>query len=228
MDGHIYYNNNVIKIRYDLLNNSNYVNQGEQQIFDIDKDIFKLDPARKVKSTTPIDGHKYHKFGYLIIDDSHEAATEVMVLPYLHDRKIYLSKNQTYSNYFFTSIRVNSRDFDEYHSQIKKGLQTDFSKAVIKRQTTEKLVINKVKQSVKTLMQSAKENINEFNQIISINLTDQKYHVFQQNGIMLNRVDFKSEVAQYGDLVSTSQNGLNFIFKQDKYHFEDEKSNIME
>ena len=125
-------------------------------------------------------------------------------------------------------MRVTSRDFDEYHSQIKKGLQTDFSNAVIRRQTTEKLVINKVKQSVKTMMQSAKENINEFNQIISINLTDQKYHVFQQNGMMLNRVDFKSEVAQYGDLVSTSQNGLNFIFKQDKYHFEDEKSNITE
>ena len=52
--------------------------------------------------------------------------------------------------------------------------------------------------------------------------------MFHQNGILLNRVDFKSDVEKYGDLISTSQNGLNFIFKKAKFDFEDQQFSMKE
>ena len=107
-------------------------------MFDIYKDIFDLPSKRKVKSTTPIDGHKYHKFGYLIIDSSYQAATEVMILPYLHDRKIYLSKNSNYCDYFFTSMRVNDYDYNDYHKELRHGVSKNLANSIFMKQNTRK------------------------------------------------------------------------------------------
>lgn len=42
VDGHIYYNNNVIKIRYDLLEHQTITNMTEKTIFNNYKNIFPL------------------------------------------------------------------------------------------------------------------------------------------------------------------------------------------
>ena len=49
-DGYIYYNNNVIKIRYDLINSINSQKYKEDDIFDYYFNIFKLKPNYKVNS----------------------------------------------------------------------------------------------------------------------------------------------------------------------------------
>lgn len=47
-----------------------------------------------------------------------------------------------------------------------------------------------------------------------MNETEKKYYVYTQNGLMINRVDFSELTEKYGNPVSTSSNGLNFILKK--------------
>lgn len=67
-DGHIYFNKNVIKIRYDLINSENTKNYTENDIFDFYSDIFESGDGFKVDSGTPIDSYRGHRFGYFISD----------------------------------------------------------------------------------------------------------------------------------------------------------------
>ena len=45
-----------------------------------------------------------------------------------------------------------------------------------------------------------------------MNITEHKYYVYTQNGMLMNRVDYKDKIDQYGYPVATSSNGLNFVF----------------
>ena len=47
-----------------------------------------------------------------------------------------------------------------------------------------------------------------------MNETEHKYYVYTQNGLLINRVNFADVVKKYGEPVSTSSNGLNFILKK--------------
>ena len=44
IDGHLYYNNKVIKIRYDLLQKNNIKEMNEYEVFDYYTNIFDLNP----------------------------------------------------------------------------------------------------------------------------------------------------------------------------------------
>lgn len=48
--------------------------------------------------------------------------------------------------------------------------------------------------------------------IIRINLTHAKYHVYAQNGILLSRVNFIEEKLKYGDPICVSKNGRYMVF----------------
>lgn len=54
VDGHIYYSNNVIKIRYDLINSKMVSKYDDDQIFDFYYEIFKMEKNEIVKATTPL------------------------------------------------------------------------------------------------------------------------------------------------------------------------------
>lgn len=54
-----------------------------------------------------------------------------------------------------------------------------------------------------------------FTSIICMNETESKYYVYTQDGLMINRVNFKNLVDKYGDPLATSGNGLNFVFKKE-------------
>lgn len=68
VDGHIYYNNNVTKIRYDLIASERSQFYEEREIFDEYYSIFQLDPNLKVRSNTPLDSIRSHRFAYIIQD----------------------------------------------------------------------------------------------------------------------------------------------------------------
>ena len=70
--GHIYYNNNVIKIRYDLINRPDNGIFKENEMFDYYLNIFSLRENEKVKADTPLDSIRSHRFGYIISDKNHE------------------------------------------------------------------------------------------------------------------------------------------------------------
>ena len=67
VDGHIYYNNNVIKLRYDLIHNTeNPLSCNPNDTFDYYDDIFQLQPKEKVKANTPLVSFEDKKFAYIL------------------------------------------------------------------------------------------------------------------------------------------------------------------
>ena len=62
--------------------------------------------------------------------------------------------------------------------------------------------------------QRQEKGINTFTSIISMKLTNSRYKVYSQNGILINVVDFSDLTKKYGSPIAVSPDGLNFIFKK--------------
>lgn len=96
IDGHIYYGNNVIKMRYDLLE-EDAQNLCENKFFDKYTNMFKLRPGCSITTLDTINCHFGHRLGFLSEDDVNQNfCTKLRVTPYLHERRIYFSNE--YSN----------------------------------------------------------------------------------------------------------------------------------
>ena len=50
--------------------------------------------------------------------------------------------------------------------------------------------------------------------IISVKLSNFKYKIFSQNGILMNQVNFPKQVQRYGTPIAVSPDGLNYLFKK--------------
>lgn len=122
-DGHIYYNNNVIKIRYDLINSVNNQKYSEKEIFNFYHDIFSLKSTTKVRSNTPLDSMRAHRFAYVTQDSEFNNPKWLFILPYLHDRKIHLNKVKMNIKYFYTSIETTEKEEMEYMKKIDKDVE---------------------------------------------------------------------------------------------------------
>lgn len=68
IEGHIYFNNNVIKLRYDLMNKKDSHVLLEDEVFDFYRNIFQLKDGERVKSGTPLDSMRGHKMAYVTSD----------------------------------------------------------------------------------------------------------------------------------------------------------------
>lgn len=91
-DGYIYYDNDCIKIRYDLVDKPNPEQYKENEIFDFYFDIFHLKDGERAISGTPIDSYRDHKMAYIISDKVNYGISSIFFVPYLHDKKIYLNR----------------------------------------------------------------------------------------------------------------------------------------
>lgn len=89
-NGHIYYGNNVLKIRYDLIENIDVSQYSISNMFDFYKNIIDLDQGKRILSMSPKDSQKSHKFCYIISDPVNMQSREILITPHLHDRKIIL------------------------------------------------------------------------------------------------------------------------------------------
>ena len=89
-NGHIYYGNNVLKIRYDLITNVNSSQYSVSNMFDFYKNIIDIAPGKRILSQSPKDSQKSHKFVYIISDPINMQSRQILVTPHLHDRKIML------------------------------------------------------------------------------------------------------------------------------------------
>jgi hypothetical protein len=66
VDGHIYYNNDVIKIRYDLLRGGKNVNDlDECEVFDFYQNILQLKGKEFIRFGTPLAQHVSHRLIYV-------------------------------------------------------------------------------------------------------------------------------------------------------------------
>ena len=50
--------------------------------------------------------------------------------------------------------------------------------------------------------------------VFAFNLTEHKFYVYSEKGLLLNRIEYSDKVKLYGEEVSASSNGLNIaLFK---------------
>jgi len=74
-----------------------------------------MEPNQKVKANTPLDSLRSHRFAYIISDKKKKKAQILLILPYLHERRIYLNREKLDTDYFYTSIVTTSQDEHKYH-----------------------------------------------------------------------------------------------------------------
>jgi len=68
-DGFIYYNNTVIKIRYDLIDKQDSLLTSDQ-VFDKYPSIFKINENQSIMFGTPLESLQSHRFTYIITDNT--------------------------------------------------------------------------------------------------------------------------------------------------------------
>lgn len=64
----MYYKNNAIKIRYDLLSKEGHQILKENEIFDDYRDIIQLQEGMQMQSNSPFDSIKQHRMVYVSQD----------------------------------------------------------------------------------------------------------------------------------------------------------------
>mgnify|MGYP006907050819 CR=1 FL=1 len=94
MDGMIYFNNNCIKLRYDVINQKVKTGLQEDDVFDFYYSIFDLLNGERVKDETPLDSCLDHKLAYIIDNRLTFCVSKVKFVPYLHERRIYLNRQK--------------------------------------------------------------------------------------------------------------------------------------
>jgi arginine/ornithine N-succinyltransferase beta subunit len=79
-------------MRLDLINSSKNYKYREGDLFDFYYNVFDLGPSIQIRSGTPMDSIRYHRFVYVTRDRQMEQSCMIMILPYLHERRIYLNR----------------------------------------------------------------------------------------------------------------------------------------
>jgi hypothetical protein len=108
------------------------------QILDIYQDIFDLDEGQKINSRTPLESIKTHKFAYLITNQKKLNPNKLLIIPYLHDHKIYLNQIKVNTTYFYTSIETTIKAYENLNRK-QEDSQFPDRKMTYKSLTVEEL-----------------------------------------------------------------------------------------
>jgi len=71
-----------------------------------------------VQTNTPLDSVRAHRFGYIITDKNGVKPKRLLILPYLHERRIYLNRMKQNTEYFYTSIETDNSKVEEHNSAL--------------------------------------------------------------------------------------------------------------
>ena len=88
----MYFNNKVIKIRYDLLRKKNLKDLEEYEVFDFYENILPLENDEKILAKMPVSSLKYHRLVYFSNNKKDLLPNKITILPFLHERKVYFSR----------------------------------------------------------------------------------------------------------------------------------------
>ena len=92
MDGMIYFSNDCIKLRYDVINRKDAHIYLENEIFDYYFNIFDLEKGESVKQGTPLDSYRDHKLAYIVMNKEKYGISKIKFVPYLHEKRIYINR----------------------------------------------------------------------------------------------------------------------------------------
>ena len=134
----------------------------DSQVFDLYEGIFDLESRYKVKVGTPLDSKQAHRFAYIFEDKQKSQPYIIYLMPYLHDRRIYLNRIKKNTDYFYTSIETRVIDQVSYNNDLlqvaRKQLDKKFELGPQYTQLSKRVVT--------------------FSSIICINKTENKFYVF--------------------------------------------------
>lgn len=108
--GHIYFANKVIKVRYDIFQEYHGSHLTENQVFDEYSNILAMDEDELVQSGTPLITCLYNRLCYIIRREKRLKPRSLMILPYLHERRIYLNRRHN-ANQFYTLYHYNNHRY---------------------------------------------------------------------------------------------------------------------
>ena len=105
LNGHIYYGNKCIKIRYDLLRDKKTIRDlKEYEVFDYYDNILCLKKGETIMIGQPSFTPEANRMMYIVKGKKNESCRKLLFTPYLHERKIMLNKTREDNEYFFTTF----------------------------------------------------------------------------------------------------------------------------
>lgn len=180
------------KIRYDLIekNLDGRINYTEQQLInhynDLLLDCKELDYG--INSYMINVSPRSHRLGFLMQDLKGKNDPQIFVVtPYLHERRIYIARAALGNQYFYTTVETATQALKQYNETIlRKSLKAKVQSI---------LTSPGAASSLETKIEDDQENtaLEKFTCLLRINLTESKYYVYAQNGILLRRVVFFRE-----------------------------------
>lgn len=103
-DGHFYFDNEVIKIRYDVLRQPQTKRYTEKMVFDNYEGLLDLQEGETVQSNNPFLDIFTNRMFYFTRNSSKLKPKRILMLPFLHERKVYLNRMKDKHQYFYTVI----------------------------------------------------------------------------------------------------------------------------
>jgi len=107
VEGHMYFNNKVFKVRYDTMIKENSDRLEQTDFFNKYENILDMKLGERVMAKMPKLSIAGHKTMYLVSNYLFKLPYKVILLPYLHERKLYLNEMKPENKYFFTSFTFN-------------------------------------------------------------------------------------------------------------------------
>ena len=162
----------------------------EDQLFDTYEDIFFMGNKKqigKIQNGSPLDSKQSHRLGYIINDEQKKTCNTVMILPYLHERRIYLNKQQVNTEYLYNAIETPVKSINQYNEAIKWNMKsmvdTKISSFKYEKPTTKEQLEKFKKNGTPTVIS-----------IFILNLRESNVEIFSQGGILINTFNFKNVV----------------------------------
>lgn len=91
-------------MRYELMAEYRVSEFDTCDVFNKYPDVLQLKDNDKVKTKSPLNSIQSHRFAYVILNSKDLYPKRVMMMPYLHERKIFLNRIKKNTQYFYTSI----------------------------------------------------------------------------------------------------------------------------
>lgn len=99
-----------------MIESVNSYSYTEFEILDKYENIFELESkTMKVLANTPLESIHSHKLAFIISDREFKQANSIIILPYLHENKIYLNRIKRNTSYFVSSIETPMDDVRHYN-----------------------------------------------------------------------------------------------------------------
>lgn len=117
MDGHMYFDNQVLKVRYDSMMHTKSDFIGENNFIDKYINILDMKRGEKVFAQMPVTSMSCHKQIYLISNQVQRQPMKLIVMPYMHERKLFLNKMKETNKYFYTIFTDDDKDVFKENQQ---------------------------------------------------------------------------------------------------------------